>query len=90
MDLATGLFMSENVSVLIAGPCGTGKSHIAQAVGHCAVGMDKDVLFTTQAKMLGQLHAAKATNSTNSTNSYDHKLKSFIRADLLIIDELWP
>jgi len=81
MDLSAGLFMSENVSVLIAGPCGTGKSHIAQAIGHCAVRMDKDVLFTTQAKMLGQLHAAKATNS------YDRKLKSFIRADLLIIDD---
>ncbi len=81
MDLTAGLFMSENVSVLIAGPCGTGKSHIAQAIGHCAVRMDKDVLFTTQAKMLGQLHAAKATNS------YDRKLKSFIRADLLIIDD---
>ena len=31
--------------------------------------------------MLGQLHAAKATNA------YDRKLKSFIRADLLIIDD---
>lgn len=81
MDLATCQFMSEKVPVLIAGPCGTGKSHIAQAIGHCAVRVEKDVLFTTQAKMLGQLHAAKATNS------YDRKLKSLIKADLLIIDD---
>jgi DNA replication protein DnaC len=81
MDLATCQFMNEKVSALIAGPCGTGKSHIAQAIGHCAVRLDKDVLFTTQAKMLGQLHAAKATNS------YDRKLKTLIRADLLIIDD---
>lgn len=81
MDLATCQFMSEKVPVLIAGPCGTGKSHIAQAIGHSAVRVEKDVLFTTQAKMLGQLHAAKATNS------YDRKLKSLIKADLLIIDD---
>ena len=81
MDLATGLFMREKVSVLIAGPCGTGKSHIAQAIGHCAVRIDKDVIFTTQSKMLGQLHAAKATNM------YDRRLKTLIRADLLIIDD---
>lgn len=81
MDLATCQFMDERVPVLIAGPCGTGKSHIAQAIGHCAVRQEKDVLFTTQAKMLGQLHAAKATNS------YDRKLKALIRTDLLIIDD---
>jgi DNA replication protein DnaC len=81
MDLATGQFMSEKVPVLIAGPCGTGKSHLAQAIGHCAVRIEKDVIFTTQAKMLGQLHAAKATHL------YDRKLKTFAKVDLLIIDD---
>lgn len=81
MDLATCQFMNEKVSVLIAGPCGTGKSHIAQAIGHCAVRLEKDVLFTTQAKMLGQLHSAKATLS------YERKIKSFINVDLLIVDD---
>lgn len=81
MDLATCQFMYEKVSVLIAGPCGTGKSHIAQALGHCAVRRDKDVVFTTKSKMLGQLHAAKATRT------YDRKLKTLIQCDLLIIDD---
>lgn len=81
MDLATCQFVDEKVCALIAGPCGTGKSHIAQAIGHCAVRIEKDVLFTTQAKMLGQLHAAKATNA------YERKLKAFIGAELLIIDD---
>lgn len=81
MDLATCQFMDEKVSVLIAGPCGTGKSHIAQALGHCAVRREKDVIFTTKAKMLGQLHAAKATLT------YDRKLKALIKCDLLIIDD---
>ena len=47
-DLAACRFIDEKVSVLIAGPCGTGKSHIAQAIGHCAVRAGLDVLFTTQ------------------------------------------
>jgi DNA replication protein DnaC len=81
MDLATCQFMNEKVPVLIAGPCGTGKSHLAQAIGHCAVRIEKDVLFTTQTKMLGQLHSAKATHA------YDRKLKTLINVDLLIIDD---
>jgi len=36
-DLAQCRFIEEKVAVLIAGPCRTGKSHIAQAIGHCAV-----------------------------------------------------
>jgi DNA replication protein DnaC len=31
--LATGRYLAERASALIAGPCGTGKSHIAQALG---------------------------------------------------------
>jgi DNA replication protein DnaC len=37
MDLATCRYLEEKVPVLIVGPCGTGKSHLAQALGHIAV-----------------------------------------------------
>ena len=36
-DLASCRFIEEKVCVLIVGPCGTGKSHIAQALGHAAI-----------------------------------------------------
>ena len=52
-ELATGRFIEEQVAVLAAGPCGTGKSHIAQAIGHAAVRQGHDVLFTTQSRLLG-------------------------------------
>lgn len=81
MDLATCRFMDEKASVLIVGPCGTGKSHIAQALGHCAVRQGRDVLFTTQTKLLGQLHAARATNA------YERRLNTLAKVDLLIIDD---
>jgi DNA replication protein DnaC len=81
MDLATCRFMEEKASVLIAGPTGTGKSHIAQALGHEAIRRGHDVIFTTQSKLLGQLQAARATQS------YDRRLSSLARVDLLIIDD---
>jgi DNA replication protein DnaC len=80
-DLATGRFIAEKVSVLIAGPCGTGKSHVAQALGHCAVRRGYDVVFTTQTQLLGQIHAARATGTI------ERKLQTLTRVALLIIDD---
>jgi len=80
-DLATCRFVEEKVAVLIAGPCGTGKSHIAQALGHAAVREGYDVLFTTQTRLLGNLNAARATGT------YDRRFLTFARTPLLIIDD---
>jgi DNA replication protein DnaC len=81
LDLATGRYIEEKVAVLIAGPTGTGKSHIAQALGHCAIRQGYDVLFTSQSKLLGQLQAARATNS------FERRFQSLAQTDLLIIDD---
>jgi len=80
-DLATSRFVGEKVAVLIAGPCGTGKSHLAQALGHCAVRAGHDVLFTTQSQLLGSLNAARAVNA------YERRFQAFARVPLLIIDD---
>ena len=80
-DLATCQFIHEKVSVFIVGPCGTGKSHIGQALGHCAIRNGYDVLFTTQSKMLGKLHAARATNT------YERQFNQLTKVRLLIIDD---
>lgn len=81
MDLATGRFIEEKVCALVVGPCGTGKSHIVQALGHCAVRLGYDVLFMSMNKMLTQLHAARATNS------FDRRFSALARVDLLILDD---
>lgn len=81
LDLATGRYIEEKVAVLIAGPTGTGKSHIAQALGHCAIRQGYDVLFTTQSKLLGLLQAARATNC------FERRFQSLAQTDLLIIDD---
>lgn len=80
-DLASCRFIEEHAPVLIAGPCGTGKSHIAQAIGHSAVQIGYDVAFTTHAKLLGHLHEARATNT------YQRRFATYARVDLLIVDD---
>ena len=80
-DLATGRYLAEKVSILIAGPCGTGKSHLAQALGHCAVRQGHDVMFTTQTQLLGSLHAARAIGS------FERRFQQLARVPLLVIDD---
>jgi len=80
-ELATGRYLSERAPALIVGPCGTGKSHIAQALGHCAVRQGADVLFTTCTQLTASLNAARATGG------YERKLASLARIALLIIDD---
>ncbi len=80
-ELATCQFIEEKVAVLIAGPCGTGKSHIAQALGHCAVRAGYDVLFTTQSKLLAQLHGARAIGA------YERRFQALVKIPLLIVDD---
>jgi DNA replication protein DnaC len=81
MDLATCRFLEEKSPVLIVGPCGTGKSHLGQALGHLAVRRGFDVLFTTHAKLLGQISAARAVGT------HQRKLAQLAKVDLLIIDD---
>jgi len=81
MDLASCRFMSDRVCVFIIGPCGTGKSHLAQALGHSAIRNGHSVLFTSASKMLSQLNAARAING------YDRYFAKIAGVDLLIIDD---
>lgn len=80
-DLATCRFIREKHPVLIIGPCGTGKTHVAQALGHCALQQGFDVMCTTQTKLSEILQIAKATHT------YTKKLKSLAKIPLLIIDD---
>ena len=66
---------------MIVGPCGTGKSHLAQAIGHAAVKQDYDVLFTSAAQLLSSLYQARANDT------FDRRFKTLIQMDLLIIDD---
>jgi DNA replication protein DnaC len=82
IDLATCHFVSRREFVLIVGPAGVGKSHLAQALGHRACLAGHSTLYVTAHHLLGQLRAARADES------YERRMLRFVSPELLIVDDL--
>jgi len=80
-DLAAGHYIHEQRNVLICGPTGVGKSHLAQALAHEACRRGFDVVFTDAHKLLRHLNAGRADNT------YEKRLAVYTRTDLLVIDD---
>jgi DNA replication protein DnaC len=80
-DLATCRFIEEKVAVIITGPCGTGKSHLAQALGHAAARQGHDVLFITQTQLMSSLRTAQAMGT------YERRFNYLAKVPLLLIDD---
>jgi DNA replication protein DnaC len=81
LALASGDYLRQKRNVLICGPSGVGKSHLAQALGHEACRQGYDVVFITTHKLLQQLNGGRADGS------YQRRLETYLRADLLILDD---
>jgi DNA replication protein DnaC len=82
IDLATCAFIERRENVLLIGPSGVGKSHIAQALGHRACRVGYNAMFVSANRMLTDLRASRADNS------YDRWLARYCSPDLLVIDDL--
>ena len=82
VDLATCAFVEKHENVLLVGPAGVGKSHVAQALGERACRAGYSVCYTPAHQMLTQLRAARADKSL------DRRMLKFTAPDLLIIDDL--
>ena len=80
-DLMTGHYLQEQQHILVVGPTGTGKSHLAQALGHQACRQGKSVRFIRSAVLLRQTLASRADHTWEKT------LKRLSAPDLLIIDD---
>ena len=81
LDLATCQFIVRKEPVLICGPTGVGKSHLAQALGHAACRRGFDVTYGNAARLLQHLAGGHADGT------YERRLQSYVRPDLLIIDD---
>jgi DNA replication protein DnaC len=81
-ELATGRFVAHSENVLMFGPPGVGKSHLAVALGRQVVEAGHSTLFTSTTELLGALSRAEADGTLAD------KLTYFSKPKLLIIDEL--
>jgi len=81
-DLATANFVAKHEDGLFLGPPGTGKSHLAQAIGQAAIQQSYRVLYREAHKLIENL----ADASLDGTRKEQMELFSTI--PLLIIDDL--
>lgn len=75
-------WVEEGRSILCVGKSGTGKTHIAKALGHAACMKGYSVLYVTTADMLDHLHASLADNT------FRRVFRRYARVDVIIADEL--
>jgi DNA replication protein DnaC len=83
MELATLRFIDQGRNILLAGMSGTGKSHIAKALALTACIANRRVFYTTSADMLARLNASLADGTLMRT-----AIKPYVRAELLVVDEV--
>lgn len=81
-DLATGRFIAQHEDVLFLGPPGTGKSHLAQAIGHAAIHQGYRVLYREAHTLLEELTDATLAGTRKDV------FTNLVTVPLLIIDDL--
>lgn len=80
-DLATGAFIARHEDALFVGPGGTGKSHLAQAIGQAAIQQGYRVLYRETHVLLEEL-GDSALDGTRK-----QYMESITTVPLLIIDD---
>lgn len=81
-DLATGRFIREARDVLVLGPPGIGKSHLAQAIGHAVIKSGFTVLYRSIFDLVRDFLSDEALAGQDKT------LDRYLRPDLVIIDDM--
>ena len=80
-DLATSQFIERKESIILCGPVGVGKTHLAQALGHQACRLGYSVLFTKASRLLSNLGGGRADDT------WEKRLHRYLKPDLLIVDD---
>lgn len=81
LNLAACDFIREKRNVLLCGPTGVGKTHLAQALGQEAARQGFGVLLMSVPKLLAHLNGGRADAS------WERRLASYLRPELLILDD---
>jgi DNA replication protein DnaC len=75
-------FLRDKTNVVLVGPSGVGKTHLANAIGQLACLQGFRVRFTTAADLVNDLVAAAGRNTLH------RRLASWATPELLLVDEL--
>ncbi len=80
-DLATLRFVDAGESIILHGPVGVGKTHLAQALGHAACRRGHSVIFTKTSRLLADLAGGHADRT------WAARLRRWARPDIVILDD---
>ena len=80
-DLAALRWLQSGESVILYGPVGVGKSHIAQALAHLAIRAGAEARFTKTSRVLASLAGGRADRT------WDKRLAELTRPAVLVLDD---